>query len=192
MIKKKITLFVIVVLISFFFISSTSVSAFSLDDIVKGVKNLFDGDKKEFTIEPSITLAPDGDIDKNGEIDAGDIVRFSYQLTNTTDKEYSFATLKTNIDRQRLNFIHNIIGTASLEDNGKTITIPNFRIGANQIATVTFDAKINYYSSEDPTITTEADFIDNNNQSAAKSLKKEIKAKRINEDKIPGMIKQQI
>lgn len=185
-----IPLFIIVALL--FSLAPTHASIF--DNLADGVKNLFNkGEvKKEFTIESNITLVPDGDMDKNGEIDAGDIVRFTYTITNTTDQEYSFATLKTNIDRKQLNFIHNVIGTASLDDDGKTIEIPNVRIAPNQTATITFDARVNYYTNEDPAIATEAEFVGNDKKSIAKSSKKEIKAKRINKDKIPGMIKQQI
>ncbi len=166
--------------------------AFSLPNLIDGAKNLLTPQKKELKIDSGISLAPEGDVNKNGQIDAGDIVRFGYTLTNTTDKEYSFATLKTNINRKQLNFIHNITGTASLNDDGKTIEIPNFRIAPNQIATITFDARINYYTSEDPTIATSPEFSDSNKKSILKALKKEIKAKRINKDKIPGMLKQQI
>ena len=162
------------------------------DDILTGTKNLFSPAKKELKIDSSITLVPEGDVNNNGNIDAGDTVRFSYALTNTTDKEYSFSTLRTNINRKQLNFIHNITGTASLDDDGKTIEIPNFRITPNQIATITFNARVNYFTSEDPIIATIPEFFDNNNKSIVKSLKKEIKAIRINKDKIPGMIKMQI
>ncbi len=169
-----------------------TVHAFSLGDIVDNVKNFFTAKPpKELTIDSKIELAPGGDINKNGQIDAGDIVRFTYIITNTTDENYSFATLKTNINRKQLNFIHNITGTASLDDNdGKTISIPNFRIGANQIATITFDARVNYYTNEDPIIATEAEFVSEEKKSIAKSLKKEIKAKRMNKENIPGMMKQ--
>ncbi|MBU3978751.1 hypothetical protein KJ980_07210 [Patescibacteria group bacterium] len=178
-------------LLSLFLFTKTT-HAFSLGDVVNGVKSLISPAKKELKIDSSITLVPEGDVNKNGQIDAGDTVRFTYTLTNTTDREYSFATLKTNINRKQLNFIHNITGTASLDDDGKTIEIPNFRIAPNQIAAITFDARVNYYTSEDPTIATVPEFFDNNNRSIVKSLKKEIKAIRINKDKIPGMIKMQI
>jgi len=188
--KLKICLPVSVLIftILFFAIAQTT-QAFSFPNLIEGAKNLFSPSKKELKIESSITLVPEGDVNKNGQIDAGDTVRFSYTLTNTTDKEYSFATLKTNINRKQLNFIHSITGASSLDDNGKTIEIPNFRIPPNQTATITFDARVNYYSTEDPVIATVPEFLDNNNKSITKSLKKEIKAMRINKDKIPGMIK---
>jgi hypothetical protein len=177
-----------VFLLSFFLFTKTA-QAFSLGDVVNGVKNLISPAKKELKIESNISLVPDGDVNKNGQIEAGDTVRFSYTLTNTTDREYSFSTLKTNINRKQLNFIHNITGASSLDDNGKTIEIPNFRIAPNQTAVITFDARVNYYTSEDPVIATVPEFFDNDNKSIVKSLKKEIKAKRINKDNIPGMIK---
>lgn len=190
--KKKLLITICLLSTSLLFVNPKQAQANIFDNIVNGVKDFFTPTKKELKIDSNISLAPEGDVNKNGQIDAGDIVRFTYTLTNTTDQEYSFATLKTNIDRRQLNFIHNITGTASLDDDGKTIEIPNYRIAPNQIATITFDARINYYTSEDPTIATVPEFLDNNNKSIVKSLKKEIKVFRINKDKIPGMIRQQI
>ncbi len=190
--KRILSLLLLPLFLLSFFLFTKTTHAFSLGDIVNGVKNIVSPPKKELKIDSSISLVPEGDVNKNGQIDAGDTVRFSYTLTNTTDQEYSFANLKTNINRKQLNFIHNITGTASLDDNGKTIEIPNFRIAPNQTATITFDARVNYFTSEDPLIATTPEFLDNNNKSIVKSLKKEIRAKRINKDKIPGMIKLQI
>jgi predicted PurR-regulated permease PerM len=100
---NRLKLFVITFLIVFgvtvLFVSSTSAQASIFDNIKdffnqgedKNVKN------KEFTIEANIELAPDGDDNKNNEIDAGDIIRFTYIITNTTDEVYSYATLKTTL-----------------------------------------------------------------------------------------------
>lgn len=182
----------------FLMVVVSNVSAFSVFNALKGVgdailgkddKNIKD---KRFTIESGIALAAGGDINQNGEADAGDIVKFTYTITNTTDQEYSFATLKTNINRAQLNFIHNITGTASLNDDGKAIEVPNFRIGINQVATIAFDARVNYYTSEDPDISTEAEFFTEDQKSVAKSAKSALKAKRISKDKIPGMVTQQV
>lgn len=153
------------------------------------VKDLFTPDpKKEFTIESNISLAPGGDFSKNGKIDAGDIIRFTYSIKNTTDKEYAFATLKTNINRKQLNFIHNIVGTPNLTDDGETIYIPNFRLGANQSSEVSFDARINYFSKEDLSIVTTGEFISENKKSISKSEKKSINALKMVKDKVPSFI----
>ena len=189
--KKVLLLFIPLFIIAALLFSLAPTNASIFDNLADGFKNLFNKEE-EFTIQSNITLVPDGDIDKNGEIDAGDIVRFTYTITNTTDQEYSFATIKTNINRKQLNFIHNVVGTASLDDDGKTIEIPNFRIASNQTATITFDARVNYYTNEDPTVITEAEFVDDNKNSIAKSVKKKIQARRINSERIQGFIKQQI
>lgn len=70
------------------------------------VKALFSqGDKKEFTIESDISLVPGGDENNNSQIDARDVVRFTYTIINPTDKSYAYASLKTNINRKQLNFV---------------------------------------------------------------------------------------
>lgn len=167
------------------------VGAFSFQELFGNVKDLFRPDiPKELNIQSNIELVSDGDVNKNGQIDAGDIVRFTYIITNTMDQEVSFATLETNIDRNQLNFIHNVYGTASLGDDGKSITIPNFRIGAGQIVTIHFDARVNYFTDNDVSIATEPELTDKDNKSIVKSTRKEIGAKKINKEKIPGMMKQ--
>lgn len=188
--KTKLLILICLLTIAFLFGVLKPAHANILDDVVDGVKNFLFPEKKELTIDSDITLAPGGDVDNDGKIDAGDIIRFSYSIKNTTDEDYSFETLRTNINRKQLNYIHNVVGASSYEDDGKTIAIPYITIGANQTAEITFDARINYFSKEDPLITTEAELVSEDDKFLAKSEKKEITAKRIDKEKIPSMLKQ--
>lgn len=193
--RSKLSLVGSLLLFLFLIVSPVTVQANIFDDIISGAKRFVSKENnanKRFAVESNITLAPDGDIDKNGEISAGDIIRFEYILTNLTDKEYKFATLNTKIDRTKLNFIHNVRGTASLTDDGKTIVVPNFRILPSQTTTISFDARVNYFSNEDKTISTEAEFLSEDKKSISKSLRKEVKAVKISADKIKSMMKQSI
>ncbi len=188
--KTTIPLALLLLVIYLFIFSPKPAQASFLSDIVDNVKDLLTPDpKKEFTIDSDISLAPEGDVDKNGKIDAGDIIRFTYKIKNVTDREYLFATLETNINRKQLNFVHNVTGTASLLDDGKTIIIPNYRIGANQASVITFDARINYYTDKDVSVATLPEFIDKDKNSVKKSDEKKISVVKIAKDKIPGMIK---
>lgn len=194
--RKFLSGFIIFIFIAsvFVFVSPPVAHAALLDDLVNGVKSFFNIPQdvpKELKIDANIVLAPGGDVNKNSQIDAGDTVRFSYTITNTTDQEYTFATLKTNINRKQINFIHNVTGTTNLSDDGKTVSIANFRIAPNQVVPISFDARVNYFTNQDPTISTQADFIGKDKKSLTKSTKKTIKAKRILQEKIPGMVKQQ-
>lgn len=188
----------LVILIAFlsllgFFSSVTLVQASILDDFVNGAKNLLSKDKdtkdKKITLDSKIELAPDGDVDKNGQIDAGDIVRFTYTFTNTTEKAYPFTRLKTNTNRNALNFIHNVKGATGLIYNGNTIEIPNLTLMPSQAFTVSFDGRINYYTDKDEVVSTEGELSSNDNKILVKSLRKEIKANKINADKIKSNIK---
>lgn len=185
--KKVLLLFIPLFIIVALLFSLTPTHASIFDNLADGVKNLFNKEK-EFTIQPNIALAPDGDIDKNGEIDAGDIVRFTYTITNTTDQEYSDGTLQTNIDRKALNFIHNVRGTPSLNDDGKTITIPNLHIRSLRELTISFDARINYYDDIDRNITTQAEYINHDKKSILKSNLKQIIGKKITSEKLKSAI----
>ncbi|MBI2612076.1 hypothetical protein HYW54_05050 [Candidatus Gottesmanbacteria bacterium] len=185
--KSRLLLITSIFLISIVFLPvfPTQVHASILDNFKnffnqgedKNVKN------KEFTIDSQIELVPEGDEDKDGEIDAGDIIRFTYTLRNTTDQKYSFATLKTNIDRKLINHIHNIRGSTGIIETDNTVSIPNFRIGSNEQRVISFDAIINYYQ-EDKVITTEPEFISFEKKSLAKSLRKEIKATKLSAEEV--------
>jgi len=162
------------------FISIFVVVFLSLD----GVKSVLSKEEdknvktKEFTVESSIELTPDGDDNKNNEIDAGDIIRFTYTIINTTDQAYPYATLKTNVDRKQLNFIHNVSGATGLSDLDDTITIPNIRVSVQEQRVISFDARINYFQ-EDKIIATEPEFVNVDKKSIIKSLRKEIQAKKL-------------
>ncbi len=170
--KKLISVSAIALFIAFIFlISSSKANALSFNDIINGAKSfVLGGEKKELKIDSNIALAPQGDVDKNGQIDAGDIVRFSYTITNTTDKQYTFGTLKTNIDRKQFNFFHNLRGTTNLVDDNKTINIVNVRLNFGETLIISFDART-LYRKDDTSIDTEAEFIDSNKNSIVKSVK---------------------
>ena len=173
--KTKVLLFVCLIVLVF--LSFDGVRSVLSKEEDKNVKN------KEFTIESSIELAPDGDDNKNRQIDAGDIVRFTYTIINTTDQAYSYATLKTNIDRKQLNFIHNVFGTTGLSDLDDTIIIPNIRVNAREQKVISFDARINYFQ-EDKIIATESEFVNVDKKSIKKSLRKEIQAKKLTAEEV--------
>lgn len=158
-----------------------------LKDGVEGVKDLVAPKKenKALTLESEIKLAVDGDINKNGQIDAGDSVNFIYIVQNTTDKKYAYATLKTNIRRSSINYIRNVSGVTGLKDDGKTIEFPNLRIEPGMVKEISFEANVNYFTETDPTISTEPELVSEDKQSLLKSLKKEIQVKRIKKEDIP-------
>ena len=177
-----------------FFLTTPKAEAFSFGDIINGIKNVFTSQstpsQNEFTVTSKIELAPGGDLNNNGQIDAGDTLRFSYTITNTTDTTYKFATLKTNINRNDINFIHNIQGALSLNDNGKTVTIPNLHVFPQQTLATSFDARIDYNSSTDQVIKTQPEFITSDNKTVYKEQQeKQITAKKLGIDKEWSIVK---
>ncbi len=173
------------IILGFVFLISSNADASILDQVKDLInKNL---GKPTFSLDSNISLAPGGDVEKNGQIDSGDIVRFSYTVINPTSKEYSFLTLKTNINRQQLNYIHNVQGSSGLNDNGKTITIPNISIGPSGSLIITFDARINYFSDKDRLISTEPELVSQDQKTLLKSGKKQISGKKIDSEKIESM-----
>lgn len=187
--KRKFLTFIAFCLVVFF--HAPPAGAFFWDDWFKNaqkfVSQVFSPQSKKFTLDSSITLVPEGDYDKNNEIDSGDIITFHYTIANSTDDEYAFATLLTNIPRNNLNFIHNVYGTASLLDEENTITIPNLRIPPRGEVIISFNARINY-SPDELFLSTEPELITEDKKSLVKSTKKELKAKPWKKN-FPGMIK---
>jgi len=156
--------------------------------ILDDIKSILSGNKtKSLTLQSNITHAPNGDLNKNGQFDSGEILKFSYVIDNPTDKEISFATLKTNIPRNHLNFIHDIKGTPSLSDRNKTITIPNLRINPGEKLEISFNARLNYFIDGDKGISTEPEILTSDKKSLIKAGKKEIKAKRF-KGKLPSNV----
>lgn len=175
---KRIISFLVAILVTAMLLTSTSqpVEAFSFQEIFDRVKSIFSEKedvrilKKELVIEPAITLVSDGDKNKNGEIDAGDVVRFIYKLTNTTEKDISLGTLNTHINRKQFNFIHNIQGTTNISDNGTSLEILNLNIYAGETLEISFDARtIN--TKDDISISTEPVLNDSDKKLVTKASK---------------------
>lgn len=160
------------------------------DAIVNGVKNILaPNDSQKFTITSHIALAPDGDVNKNGQIDAGDTVRFTVTITNRGNKPYRFATVKTNINRKNISSLTNIHGATGIDDSdGKTIMIPNIRIEQNQVKVVSFDALINYFHNNDTAISIEPEFFSQEKTSIFKAVKEEVIAKKIPQEKFNELL----
>lgn len=203
--QRNISIFTSFLFVSILLFTPTVVNASLFDDFLNemnntlqngadGIKSLITPDDKNakgktLLIESGITLVPSGDINKNGQIDAGDTITFTYNIQNNTDKKYAYATLKTNIARDSLNFIHNVSGVTGLRDDGKTIEFPNLRIEPGMVKVISFDARVNYFTEQDPAIDTEPELLTEDKKSLLKSAKKQIKANRIKKEDIPDQIK---
>jgi hypothetical protein len=152
-----------------------------LNDIVSGVKNMF-ASSKQLLITSQISLAPNGDMNKNGQIDSGDTIKFTYIIINPTSDVYNFYTFKTNIDTKDLNSINNVQGVFGLDDRNNTVTFPNFTIQPNQVRKVNFDARINFDKISDHAISTQPVFVDQNNSKIIDDSKHEVHAHKMDEE----------
>lgn len=180
--KVKFLLFISFLITSFLFLSFSSTSAHA--SIIDDIKAFFSKDKndpskKEFTIDTDIALAPGGDINKNGQVDAGDSIKFSYTITNPTGDTFQLATLETNVNTKEINSISNVQGVLSLDVGKDTVSIPNLNIEPNQVRKISFNARINFYKDSDQSISTEAELVDNSNASIFKAKKQEVTAKKM-------------
>ena len=102
-------------------------------------------------------------INKDKKITAGDTIKFTYIITNQTNKTYSFLTLKTNSKSNLLNSLRSLSGATSISNTNGTITIPNIRLLQDQQLTISFEANTNLNKSANQTLTTEPELVDQNN-----------------------------
>lgn len=180
---RNIPIFITIFFIAiFFFTSSTKVNAFSLSDIVNGIKNFFTPQPKEqITVSSNISLVRGGDLNKNGKIDSGDTIRFSYTITNTTNNTYKFSVLNTNVNTKLLNEIDNVQGSSSINTSDNSVSFPYITINPNQVRTLSFDAHINFNKEADQQISTEPTLVEEGNKSLAEGDKQSITANKMDQ-----------
>lgn len=147
-------IFLIIALLLVLPFVSSIVNAITFDDLVLEGKKLLGTEKnaKNFTgnsiieITSDIALTENGDVNKNGEMDGGDTVRFSFTISNGTDEPYPFSNLKTNIKRDSIHFIHNIKGVTGIDND--TLELPNVYVSPKSKVEISFDAVLNYSKEE--------------------------------------------
>lgn len=189
--KVKIFAAIFFLISSVSIINPTPVNASFFGDIINGIKETFVGSvntvkdffvKKEVSIDSDIALVSRGDINKNGQIDSGDLIQFTYTIKNTTKDTYKFSTLKTNIDANSLNSLGNLQGAVNLGKSDGNILLTNLEIRPSQVRIIKFEARINLDKRSNHTIVTEANLLDDKNQSIAKAKKEAVEAKKMNVD----------
>ena len=141
------------------------------------------------TIQSNIAFASGGDLENNGQFDAGDTITFSYAITNTTKRTFSRNTLKTNVPRDRLNFIHDVRGVASISDRNGILEIPNLRLDAHQELVVSFSARINYFSGADLAIWTQPELVAHDGASLGGAIRKEMNVRSWKNEVFPSSVK---
>jgi hypothetical protein len=167
-----------------FFFSPKPAQASLFSNIVDGVKNnvknlLHIDGANTLSLTSFISLAPKGDLNKNGKIDAGDTLRFTYMIKNQKSDTYKFTTLDTNVDTRYLNSIRNLQGVMSVNSSGNTLSFPNISLRPNQQRTISFDATINFYKDKDLTVNTTPELIDANKKSLAKAQNQHVVAAKM-------------
>jgi hypothetical protein len=188
----KKTKLIAIILFSFSFLIYVSpAKALTFEELVETGKKLlgFETTPTDLNITSEIKLAEGGDVNENKEIDSGDIVTFEYTIQNPTEVSFKFATLKTNIPRKNLNFIHQVGGATGIKDNGETIDITNIRLEKESSKTISFNARVNYTEKEDLTIFSEPELLNEKKESVKKAERKEVQAKKLKSENIPSMTK---
>lgn len=164
----------------------------TLENGIEKVKDVFKKDdnikNNTLSVESSITIAPGGDENRNNTIDNGDMIRFSYTITNTTPQDIKFGTFKTNIQKDKVNFVHNLYGVSGLDYVDNSIVFPNFKLKAGATGTIRFDARVNY-DVQDIDLSTEPEILDLASKSLVKSDKINVHSNKLIKEEITKKIK---
>jgi hypothetical protein len=166
-----------------------------LGDLLDKAQKLFvptqGEDTQSVSVTSQISLAPRGDINENGQVDAGDTLRFFYTLKNSTDVTYPFVTLETHVPRNQLNFIHNIVGASGITEKNSSIQIVNLVLLPHQSRNISFDARTNFITGADVLISTQAEVIASDHKPLANVEKKELRVKALPKLSQPSLLKSQ-
>lgn len=187
--KKKFL--IIGTLAIFIFAGVTPAKASLLDNIINGIKDFFTPNSTPSVtaqIDGQISLAENGDLNKNNQIDAGEIITFTFKITNTTDKAYEMATLRTNVAKGKINFIHNVQGATGIDTKTEYVEIPYVNIPPGQVREIKFDARINYFTDNDTSLSVEPELITSDKQTLLKGLQQLKTVKKTFKDKIPSNV----
>lgn len=123
--------------LSIFLCAAVTVKANILEDFINGAKKIISPEPKgELKIDSNISFAKDGDLNKNGEFDAGDFVTFSFKIENSSDQEYPFSSLKTRIPSDSINYIRNIYGVTGVVRGENVIEFPNIYLNNNEVLNI--------------------------------------------------------
>lgn len=196
---KNLKIVLILALLVFLPFSASIAQALTFDDLIESGKKLLGSEKtpkgvddSKIEITSDIQLTENGDLNNNGEMDGGDTVRFSFVLSNGTDKPYPFSKLKTNIRRDAIHFIHNVQGVTGIDNT--TLELPNIYVLPNSKQMISFDAKLNFIEEEAESmsaknivideITSQGILEDNKQKKMAESGKKMKKIKRMQKNKL--------
>jgi hypothetical protein len=166
-----------------FFAAYQPAQASVIKDLMNGVKKIVSPSPTpkplqlgsgNLSVSSNVALAANGDINQDSVIDGGDMVTFSYTISNNTNNDYPYSTLKTNLPRDLINYIHNVKGAYSIEDKDGSTEIPNLYIHAHQLLKISFDARVDIFTGADKGITTQPQLYDRENKKLVENSKSEL------------------
>lgn len=114
----------------------------------------------QVTVEGGIERPAQGDLQKDGNVSAGDTVVFHFRVTNRTEAAYPLATLATGLDANLLYDIWNLHGAASLSDDNNTIAFPNLFISPHSRFTISVEGTLKYFTEGEARLTVSPQLLD--------------------------------
>lgn len=174
---KNRKIFLVLVFTYFFLLMAPSAGAFFVPDLLKPVTDLFQpkpAESKDLQVNSSLKITEGPEI--NNKLDSGEIIHFTYTIDNPTDKKFKRASLKTNIKKSDINFIHEIFGATGIKEIDNTILFTNLNINPYSQIIIGFKARVNHFSDQDKIISTQPELLTSDKKLILKSESKEIKA----------------
>lgn len=99
---------------------------------------------KGISLNGTYATVRDGKNNTSTKVNAGDIVTFSFVLTNKGDQAARGVSLNTGISNKLLTYVQNIHGTTGVSETTPMITIQNIVLLPNETQKISFDAQLLY------------------------------------------------
>lgn len=96
------------------------------------------------SVEERYTLASGDPKNGDSKISGGNIVTFSFVLTNSSNQAARSVTLDTGISRKLLAFIQNVHGTTGISQDTPTVVLKNIVLLPDETQKISFDAQTLY------------------------------------------------
>lgn len=94
------------------------------------------------SIDGAYTLAKQGDLNKDGRVDGGDKVTFTFNITNKSKQAARTVTLDTGIDKTKLYGISEVKGSTGVETADNALLFKNIVLLPNTTQNLSFEAQV--------------------------------------------------
>ena len=133
----------------------------------------------QISVEYDIELAEGGDYHQNGQIDAGDTIKFIYAIQNPTDQDYPYSVLQTQVLKENYLQTHGISGGSGLRIEDGKVEFPNLYLQNHSLTIISVNVELRYFHNDLREISTEPTLLSQEGERLFVGEKKSVSAEPI-------------